>query len=148
DGGVVVLTPEVVDRLLLGAKAAKVEREKAEQEDTPYGQYHRAKAAYAVAQPKCSAAQMTWGQRAATDEKLMNRYTAAMDKAMAAQQKGDMVGYEARMYEALAIMDPSCGVREPKMPEDYSDMQRAVEERANQAKRKATGFTDREEGLA
>jgi hypothetical protein len=148
DGGVVVLTPEVVDRLLTGAKAAKAEREKAEKEDTPYGRYHRAKAAYEVAQPKCSAAQMTWGQRAATDEKLMNQYSAAVDKAMAAQQKGDMIGYEARTYEALAIMDPSCGVREAKVPEDYNDMQRAVEERANEARRKATGFTDREDGLA
>lgn len=148
DGGVVVLTPEVVDRLLVGPKAASAEREKAEKEDTPYGRYRRAKAAYEVAKPKCSAAQMTWVQRAAADEKLVNRYTAAMDKAMAAQQKGDMVAYEARTYDALAIVDPSCAVREPNAPEGYNDMQRAVEERADQAKRKATGFTDRELGLA
>jgi hypothetical protein len=148
DGGVVVLTPEVVDRLLTGGKAAKAEREKAAQEDTPYGRYIRAKAAYDVAQPKCQAAQATWGQRAAADEKLINRYSALMDKAMAAQQKGDMVGYEAGTYEALGVVDPSCAVRDPKQPEGFYDAQRATEERANQAKVRSTGFTDREYGLA
>src|SRR5258708_708376 len=82
DGGVVVLTPEVVDRLLAGGKAAKAEREKAIQEDTTYGRYIHAKAAYDTAQTKCGAAQATWIQRAAADEKLVNRYTALMDKAM------------------------------------------------------------------
>ena len=147
DGGVVVVTPEVVDRLLAGDKAAKAEREKAGKEDTPYGRYTRAKAAYAVAQPKCGAAQATWVQRAAADEKLVNRYTAAMDKAMAAQQKGDMAAYEAGTYAALAIIDPSCAVKDPQQPDGYNDAQRAVEERANQAKLRATGFTDRELGL-
>jgi hypothetical protein len=149
DGGMVVLTPEVVDRLLAGGKAAKAEREKAGKEDTPYGRYTRAKAAYAVAQPKCAAAQMTWGQRAAGDEKLMNRYSAAMDKAMAAQQKGDMAGYEARTYEALGMIDPSCAVKDPQnQPDGYYDAQRSVDERANQANLKAAGLTDREFGLA
>jgi len=147
DGGVVVVTPEVLDRLLAGDKAAKAEREKAEKEDTPYGRYNRAKAAYAVAQPKCGAAQATWIQRAAADEKLVNRYTAAMDKAMAAQQKGDMAAYEAGTYAALAIVDPSCAVKDPQQPDGYNDAQRAVEERANQAKLRATGLTDRELGL-
>ena len=79
DGGVVVVTPEVVDRLLAGDKAAKAEREKAGKEDTPYGRYIRAKAAYEVAQPKCGAAQATWIQRAAADEKLVNPYSELMD---------------------------------------------------------------------
>ena len=149
DGGMVVLTPEVVDRLLAGGKAAKAERDKAEKEDTPYGRYTRAKAAYAAAQPKCGAAQLTWGQRAGADEKLLNRYSATVDKAMAAQQKGDMAGYEAGMYEALSIIDPSCGVKDPQnQPDGYYDAQRAVDERANQANQKATGLTDRELGLA
>jgi hypothetical protein len=148
DGGVIVLTPEVVDRLLAGGKAAKAEREKAVQEDTPYGRYIRAKAAYDVAQTKCQAAQATWTTRVAADEKLVHRYTALMDKAMAAQQKGDMAGYEAGSYEALGVIDASCAVREPKQPEGFYDAQRAAEERANQAKVRSTGFTDREYGLA
>ena len=148
DGGMVVVTPEVVDRLLAGDKAAKAEREKAAKEDTPYGRHIRAKAAYEAAQPKCGEAQTTWGQRAAADEKLMNRYSALIDKAMALQQKGDMAGYEAGMYEALGIIDPSCAVKDPKQPDGFYDAQRAAEERANQAKLRATGFTDREYGLA
>lgn len=148
DGGMVVLTPEVVDRLLAGSKAAKAERDKAVQEDTPYGRYIRAKAAYEAAQTKCQAAQATWGQRVVADEKLGNRYTALVDKAIAAQQKGDMPGYEAKMYEALAMVDPSCAVRDPKQPDDFYDAQRGVEERANQAKLRSTGLTDREYGLA
>jgi hypothetical protein len=148
DGGMVVVTPEVVDRLLAGDKAGKVEREQATKEDTPYGRYIRAKAAYDVAQPKCQAAQATWTQRAGADEKLITRYTALMDKAMAAQQKGDMVGYEAGTYEALGVVDPSCAVKDPKQPDNFYDAQRAVEERANQAKRRTTGLTDREYGLA
>lgn len=148
DGGTIVVTPEVVDRLLAGFKAAKAEREKAEKEDTPYARYNRAKAAAEAAKSKCSAAQMSWGQRAAADEKLANRYTALIDKAMAAQQKGDMAGYEARMYEALGLIDPSCAVKDPVQPEGYYDAQRAIDERAEQARQKATGYSGRELGLA
>ena len=148
DGGTVAVTPDVVDRLLAGLRAAKAEREKAGKEDTPYGRYNRAKAAYAVAKPKCEAAQMTWGQRAAADEKLANRYTATVEKAMAARQKGDMAGYEAGMYEALGVIDPSCAVKEPQQPDGYYDAQRAVDERANQANLKTSGFTDQEFGMA
>jgi hypothetical protein len=147
-GGDVALTPDVVDRLLTGLRAAKAEREKAEKEDTPYGRYNKAKVAYAAAKPKCEAAQMTWGQRAGADEKLAKRYSATVEKALAAQQKGDMAAYEAGMYEALGIIDPSCAVKDPKQPENYYESQRAVEERAQQANLKASGFTDREYGMA
>jgi len=148
DGGTVALTPDVVDHLLIGLRAAQAEREKAAKEDTPYGRYIRAQAAYAAAQPKCEAAHMTWVQRMVADEKLGKRYTATVDKAMAAQQKGDMAGYQAGMYEALAIVDPSCAVKEPERPSDYNELQRAVDERANQANLKASSFTDRELGMA
>jgi hypothetical protein len=145
-GGTIAVTAELVDRLLAGGKAAKAERDKAAKEDTPYGRYVRAKAAYDAAQPKCQAAQATWSQRAA-DEKVAKRYTAAVDKAMAAQQKGDMAGYKAGMYEAAAIMDPSCAVENPQPPDGLYDAERAVDERANQANLRATGLSDREFGL-
>jgi hypothetical protein len=148
DGGMLVLTPELIDQLVAGLKAAKAERDKALKEDTPYGRYQTGKAAYAAAQPKCGAAQASWAQRAAADEKLMNRYSALMDKAIAAQQKGDVVGYEKGMYQAMALIDPACAVKNPEQPEDYYEAQRAVDERANQANVKATGLTDRELGLA
>ena len=148
DGGMVVLTPEVVDNLLAGGRAEKVERDRAAQEDTPYGRHIRAKAAYEAAKTTCGAAQATWGQRAAADEALAARYSAAMDKAMAAQGKGDMVAYENGMYEALGVMDPSCAVRDPQQPADFYEAKRAVDERANQANKRATGLTDREYGMA
>jgi hypothetical protein len=148
DGGEVAVTPDVVDRLLAGLRAAKAEREKAAKEDTPFGRYNRAKAAAEAAKPKCAAAQTTWVQRMAADEKLANRYTATVEKAMAAQQKGDMAGYEAGMYQALGVIDPSCAVKDPDRPADYNEAQRAVEERANQANLKASGFTDQEFGMA
>lgn len=146
--GLVVLTPEVVDQLLAGGLAANAERNKAAQEDTPYGRYARAKAAYDVAKPKCEAAYTTWGQRVAADEKLAERYDARLQKALAAQAKGDMAGYENGMYEAQGVVDPSCSVREPRQPDDLHESRRAVEERANQANMKSTGLTDRELGLA
>jgi hypothetical protein len=146
-GGTIVLTPEVVDRVLLGYKAAQAEREKAVKEDTPYGRHIRAKRAYAEAEPKCAAAQGTWSQRAIADEKLINRYTAKVDQAQAAQQKGDMAAYEARTYEALAIIDQSCAVKNPEQPAGFYDAQRAVDERANKANVQAAGFTDAEVAL-
>jgi hypothetical protein len=147
DGGLVVLTPAVVAQILAGSEAAQAERDKAVKEDTPYGRYTRAKAAAEAAKPKCQAAQAAWGQRAAGDEKLMNRYSAAVDQAMAAQQKGDMAGYEAGMYQALGLIDPSCAVKDPEVPDGQYDAQRAVEERAHQAELKAAGLTDREHGM-
>ncbi len=147
DGGVVVLTPEVIDRLLSGRKAAQDERDKAVKEDTPYGRYVRAKEAHTVAAPKCAQAQATWGQRVTADPKLIDQYSARMEKAIAAQQKGDMVGYENGTYEALGIIDPSCKVRDVQPPEGFYDMQRAVDERANNARKKATGLDDRELGM-
>ncbi len=50
------------------------------------------------------------------------------------RQKGDMAGYEAGMYEALGMIDPSCAVRDPKQPDGFYDAQRVTEERANKAK--------------
>jgi hypothetical protein len=147
DGGMVVLTPGVVDQILAGSQAAQAERDKAVKEDTPYGRYIRAKDAAEGAKPKCQAAQATWGQRAAADEKLMNRYSATVEKALAAQQKGDMAGYEAGMYQAMGLIDPSCAVKDPEVPPGQYDAQRAVEERAHQAELKAAGLTDREHGM-
>ena len=146
DNGIVVVTPEVLDRLLAARKAGEAEREKAAKEDTPYGRFIRAKAAYTDAKAKCSKAQMKFGQRPG-DDKLVDRYSALVDKALAAQQKGNMVEYENKMYEALGLIDPSCAVRDPQQPENFYDMQRAVDERANKARKEATGLTDRELGM-
>jgi hypothetical protein len=145
-GGTVVLTNDVVNRLILGLKAGKAERERAKQEDTPYGKYHRGVTAAAAAEPKCSAAQMSWATGRAADEKLSARYTAAMDKAMAAQGKGDMPGYARYTDSALAVIDPSCAVHRPEQPQNYYEMQRDVDNRAEQQTLKTSGFDATEYG--
>jgi hypothetical protein len=76
-----VLTPDVVDRLLTGLKAG---REVAKKEDTPYGRYQKAKAAYDVAKPKCEAAMQPGIQRIAADEKKNARYQRLAEKMVEA----------------------------------------------------------------
>lgn len=147
-GGRVVITPEVVDRLVLAHKASEAERERAKKEDSPYNRYLHAQAAYEAAKAKCAAAQQAWPQRMAADEKLMNRYTAVTDKAFDAMSKQDMKKYEIYMDSAAAMMDPSCIVKEPKRPDDFNDHERAVDERANKEAQKASGYTGFELGQA
>ncbi|HEX6433994.1 MAG TPA: hypothetical protein VFZ87_07115 [Gemmatimonadales bacterium] len=53
----ILLTEDVASRLISGLKAGQAERQRAEPEDTPYGQYQRAQTAYAAAKSKCQAAQ-------------------------------------------------------------------------------------------
>jgi hypothetical protein len=147
-GGRVVITPEVVDRLVLAHKARDAERERAKKENTPYGRYLQAQAAYEAAKGKCAAAQAAFPQRMAGDEKLMNRYTAITDKAFDAMSKQDMKKYEIYMDSAVAMMDPSCTVKEPKRPDDLNDQKRAVDERADKEAQKASGYTGFELGQA
>jgi hypothetical protein len=112
-----VLTPEVVDRLVAGLKAGVAEREAAKKEDTPYGRYHKAAAAYAVAKPKCEAAMQPGIQRIATDEKKNARYQRLSEKMMEAGSR-------------------------------KNDERRAIDNRAEQATLKASGFTGKEFGQA
>ncbi len=72
-GGMIVLTKEVVDQLLAGLKAGQAEREAAAKEETPFGRYQKAKAAYAVAGPKCEKAQQTFYMRAESNKKLLQQ---------------------------------------------------------------------------
>ena len=88
-GGTVVLTDDVVDQLIAGLKAGQAQREAAAKADTPYGRYQQALAAYEVAKPKCEAAQQTFPNRMAADDKLGTKYSAYVDKMVAAQTKGD-----------------------------------------------------------
>jgi hypothetical protein len=147
-GGRVVITPEVLDRLALAHKAREAERERAKTEDSPYNRYLRAQTAYEAAKSKCSAAQATFPQRMAADQKLMDKYTAMTEKMMAAMEKQDMKRYAAYGDSALAIMDPSCVVKQPTRPDDFNDQERIVEERAEKAAQKASGYTGYELGQA
>jgi hypothetical protein len=140
-GGTIVLTEDVVARLIAGLKAGRAERDAAAKEDTPFGRYKKAEAAFAVAEPKCQAAQQSFPQRMANDEKTMNKYSALVDKMVAAQTKGDQKLTKIYQDSAMAMQDPSCTVERPSQPDDYYEAQRTIGSRAEQQEMKASGFS-------
>ncbi len=146
-GGAVVLNDEVIDRFLAGVRAGQAEREAATKEDTPYGRHLKAEAAYAAAKSKCDEATATWPQRAVADEKLRDRYTAMADKMMAAMEKRDMKLYQVYGDSATAMLDPACVVKQPQRPDNWYDLEREVNNRAEQAERKTSGLDPRELGV-
>lgn len=146
DAGTLVLDDDAVNRYLLYLTTAQAEREAAKKEDTPYGRYLRAEAAADAAAAKCSAAQAQFPQRMGADEKLRLRYTAMSEKMMAAMEKQNMKLYEAYADSSLAIMDPSCAVKKPARPDDWNEMQRQVDERAEKKGAEAAGLDGRELG--
>jgi hypothetical protein len=148
EGGTVVLTEDVVKQMLAGYNAAQAEREAAKKENTPYGQYLKAQAAYADAKPKCDEATTSWPQRALADEKMAKKYTATVDKMMKAQQDGDMKLYAAYGDSAMGIMSPSCLVKQPTQPDNYYEMQRDIDARAEKAEMKGSGLSRSELAMA
>ncbi|HET6577538.1 MAG TPA: hypothetical protein VFG66_04410 [Gemmatimonadales bacterium] len=140
-GGTIVLSEDVVSRLLAGLQAGQTEREAAAKEDTPYGRFKQAEAAYAEAQPKCQAAQQTFSQRMAGDQKVMDKYSALVEKMVAAQGKGDQKLVTAYQDSAMAMQDPSCVVKQPRQPDGYYDAQRELDVRAEQQELKTSGYS-------
>jgi hypothetical protein len=143
-GGMIVLTPDVVKQLLAGLKAGQAERLAATKADTPYGRYKKAEAAYAAAQPKCQAGQQTFYQRAAANQKMLDKYSALTEKMVAAQGKGDYKRMEIYQDSAMAMQDPACVVKQPKQPEDYYQAQREADSRAEKKEAQVSGFTPSE----
>ena len=141
NGGNIVLTSDVVSRLITGLKAGEAERERAGKADTPYGRYQRAKAAYAAAKDKCQASQQAFGAKMAADEKLMAKYSKLQEQQLAALQKGDQKAAAAYQDQLLAMADPSCTVKEPERPADYYESQRGADTLADKAVAKASGFS-------
>jgi hypothetical protein len=140
-GGTIVLTADVVSQLLAGLKAGQAERDAAAKEDTPYGRYKKAEAAYAVAQPKCEAAQQTFPQRAAGNQKMIDKYSALTEKMVAAQGKGDYKLMGIYQDSAMAMQDPSCVVKKPEQPKDFYEAQRQADSRAEQKEITASGLS-------
>jgi len=134
-GGTVVLTPDVVDKLVAGLKAGGAARRAALKENTSYGRYHQAVAAYEAANVKCEAAKQTYPSRLAADEKMQARGQKFFDKMIAAQQKGDTTAQKAWGDSVAVLMDPSCvmAMREPTRPDDYLESQRVVDSLAEQS---------------
>ena len=140
-GGMIVLTEDVVGQLIAGLRAGQAERAAASKEDSPYGRYQKAEAAYAEAQPKCQAGQQSFPQRMSGNEKAMDKYSALVDKMVAAQGKGDQKLAAVYQDSAMAMQDPSCVVKQPIQPDDYYQAQRDIDSRAEQQEIKASGFS-------
>jgi hypothetical protein len=140
-GGTIVLTSDVVGQLLTGLTAGPAERDAATKEDTPYGRYTRAKKAYADAKPKCEAAQAAWPQKAAANQKLNDKYSALTQKMVDAMQKQNQKLAAIYQDSAMAMMDPSCVVKQPDQPRHFYDAEREVEVRAEKAEVKASGWS-------
>jgi hypothetical protein len=82
----------------------------------------------------------------AANQKVSDKYTGLLDKAMAAQAKQDYRAAAVYQDSALAMIDPSCTVHEPQRPEGYFDMQREVDSRAEQAALKTMDWSVTEYG--
>jgi hypothetical protein len=137
----VVVDDKTVGQLIAGLKAGRAEREAAAKEDNSIGRYNRDQAAYEAAKAKCEAAHQTLTQRMMADEKFRERYSATADKMIKAQEKQDQKLAAAYGDSAMALIDPSCLVKEPKRPDDYYDAQREIDNRAEQAELKGAGLT-------
>ncbi|HJR18019.1 MAG TPA: hypothetical protein VJ808_14305 [Gemmatimonadales bacterium] len=144
EGGTIVLTDDVVTQLVEGLKAGQAERDAAAKEDTPYGRYKRGASAYEAAKVKCEAGQQTFYQRAANDQKMLDKYSTLTEKMVAAQGKGDHKLMEIYQDSAMAMQDPSCVVKQPKQPDGYYDAERAIEARAEKQEVEASGLSPRD----
>jgi hypothetical protein len=147
NGGAIVLSEGVVTQLLTGLKAGKAERDSAMKEDTPFGRYKKAELAYAEAKPKCEAAQPGFYQRAGSNQKMLDKYNRLTNQMVAAQQNGDTARTTIYQDSAMAMMDPSCVVKEPKQPEDYYEAERELDKRAEVQELKASGLARNELAL-
>jgi hypothetical protein len=147
-GGTVVLTPDVVNQLINGLKAGQAERDAIVKEETSYGRYKKAEAAYAAAKPKCAAAQESFPQRAAGNQKMLDKYSGLTQKMVAAQEKQNQKLAAIYYDSAMAMMDPSCIVKEPTRPDDYYEGERQAEVRAGKAEVKASGLGAGEYAMA
>jgi hypothetical protein len=144
----VVLDDKLVDQYIAGLKAGQAEREAAKKENTPYGRYLRDAAAYEAAKDKCAQAQTDFPRRAAADPKFADRYSATAEKMVKAQEVGDQKQAAAWGDSALALMDPSCIVKQPKQPDDYYEAQRAIDSRAEEQAVKSSKMSRSEFAMA
>lgn len=144
----VALDDQIVDQFIAGLKAGKAERETAKKEDTPYGRYNRDAAAYEAAKDKCAAAQANFPNRAVADPKFADRYSATADKMAKAQEAGNQELAAKWADSALAMMDPSCLIKQPKQPDDYYDAQRAIDSRAEEQAIKTSKMSRSEFAMA
>ena len=147
-GGSVVLTPQVVDQLLAGLTATKAYRENARTGDTPVGRYNKAVEAYQAAKVKCENSHQSFINRMVSDQKLANQYTELANKMSEALGKGDRETAMRYQEQMLALQDPSCVVKEPQRPEDYNELQRDIDAKAEQDGVQKSGLSESEYAMA
>lgn len=140
-GGAVVLTPDVVDKLVAGLKARDGARQSALKENTSYTRYNQDAAAYKAAQAKCEAGKQSYPSRVAASEKMQARAQKFLDNVMAAQQKQDTVAMRVWGDSVAFLMDPACLAKEPTRPDDYYDAEREADSRAEKTAIKTSGLS-------
>lgn len=145
DGGMIVLTEDVVNQLITGLKAGQVERKAASDADTPYGRHNRAETAYAEAKLKCDAEHRGFYLRMAGNKKIADKYDGLIEKMVAAQNAQDAELTAVYQDSAAAMQDPSCIVKQPEEPGGaYYQAQREVDTRAEKLEADASGFSRNE----
>ncbi|MFL5530698.1 MAG: hypothetical protein ACJ8BC_01800, partial [Gemmatimonadales bacterium] len=129
-GGSVVLTPDVVSKLITGLKAGEAEREKAAQsDDNPYGRYQKAQRAYTDAQAKCEANRQAWAMKG--NAKEADKANELIERALKAQEKQDYKTAQL-LQDSVSLLQggSSCLVKQPERPTDYYEAEREIDVRA------------------
>jgi hypothetical protein len=147
-GGSVVLTPDVVNKLITGLKAGEAEREKAVQsDDNAYGRYQKAQRAYTDAQAKCEANRQAWAMKG--NAKEADKANELIERSLKAQEKQDYKTAQM-LQDSVNLLQggPSCLVKQPDRPTDYYEAEREIEVRAQKAAVTGSGLGAGEYAMA
>ena len=147
-GGSVVLTPDVVTKLITGLKAGEAEREKAaHSDDNSYGRYQKAERAYTDAQAKCDANRQAWAMKG--NAKEADKANALIEKSLKAQEKQDYKTAQI-LQDSVSVLQggPSCLVKQPERPTDYYEAEREIDVRVQKAAVTGSGLGAGEYAMA
>src|SRR4051812_45972162 len=147
-GGSVVLTPDVVNKLITGLKAGEAEREKAaHSDDNSYGRYQKAERAYTDAQAKCEANRQAWAMKG--NAKEADKANALIEKALKAQEKQDYKTAQI-FQDSVSLLQggTSCLVKQPERPADYYEAEREIDVRVQKAALTGSGLGAGEYAMA
>jgi hypothetical protein len=147
-GGSVVLTPDVVNKLITGLQAGEAEREKAaHSDDNSYGRYQKAERAYTDAQAKCEANRQAWAMKG--NAKEADKANALIEKALKAQEKQDYKTAQI-FQDSVSLLQggTSCLVKQPERPADYYEAEREIDVRVQKAALTGSGLGAGEYAMA
>jgi hypothetical protein len=147
-GGSVVLTADVVSKLITGLKAGEAERDAAARsDDNSYGSYKKAERAYEAAQAKCESQRQAWAMKG--NAKESDKASALIEKMLKAQEKQDYKTAQL-LQDSVNLLQggPSCLVKKPEQPKDYYEAEREIDVRAEKAAVKGSGLAPGEYAMA